>query len=217
MNGLRIGYGITVCNEEAEIVKLIQFLKKHTRPTDLIYVQYDCINGTKGVEEFLRSASIDNSIVWQPQEFNGHFADWKNKLNDYFRDINPKIDYIFQIDADEIPSEKLIELLPIILSMNMGVDLLTVPRVNTVKGLTREYIDKWGWSVNEKGWVNWPDYQWRIYKNHPSIKWEGKVHERIVGGRVQSKLPKNTDYCLYHHKTIERQEKQNNYYDTLMS
>ena len=34
-----------------------------------------------------------------------------------------------------------------------------------------------GWNVNDKGWVNWPDYQWRIWKNKPKIKWKNKVHE----------------------------------------
>jgi hypothetical protein len=99
--------------------------------------------------------------------------------------------------------------------MNQGVDVLLVPRVNTVEGLTQEHIQKWGWVVDNQGWVNYPDFQWRIYKNTPDIKWINKVHERLIGYKTISNLPQIEECSLYHPKTIERQEKQNNYYDTL--
>ena len=124
-------------------------------------------------------------------------------------------DYIFQIDADEIPNKTLIQLLPEIILGNEKVDVMLVPRVNTVKGLTQEHINKWRWNVDEKGWVNWPDYQWRIWKNVPEIKWKNKVHEVLEGFNHYSVLPSSEQYCLYHPKEIERQEKQNAYYDTL--
>ena len=95
-------------------------------------------------------------------------------------------------------------------------DLIIVPRVNTVEGLTQEHIQKWGWNVNEKGWVNWPDPQWRIYKNNRSVRWENKVHEKLVDYETLSNFPWIEELSLYHHKQIERQEPQNAYYDTLM-
>jgi hypothetical protein len=85
----------------------------------------------------------------------------------------------------------------------------------TVEGLTSEHIAKWKWHVNENGWVNWPDYQWRIYKNTPDIKWKNKVHEVIEGYKTMAQLPAYEDLALYHPKTIQRQEKQNSYYNTL--
>ena len=92
--------------------------------------------------------------------------------------------------------------------------MYAVPRINTVKGLTQEHIQKWGWNVNQEGWVNYPDYQQRIFKNMDGIKWVNKVHERIIGARTAiCPLPKG--YDLIHPKTIERQEKQNNFYNTL--
>ena len=66
------------------------------------------------------------------------------------------------------------------------------------------------------GWVNWPDYQWRIWKNTPEIKWVNKVHERLDGFKTYAQLPADTEaMALYHPKTIDRQIKQNAYYDTL--
>jgi len=93
------------------------------------------------------------------------------------------------------------------------VNVTAFPLANTVEGLTQEHIQKWGWSVNENGWVNYPDYQTRILKNIPEIKWINKVHERLVGAKNGSHLPE--EYNLIHPKTIERQEKQNQFYNTL--
>ena len=102
-----------------------------------------------------------------------------------------------------------------ILETNIDKDLIVVPRINTVEGLTEAHIQKWGWNVNEKGWVNFPDYQTRLYRRTSEIEWSGKVHERIVGYNTLSVLPQEEEYCLYHHKQIERQEKQNDYYETI--
>ena len=141
---------------------------------------------------------------------NRHFANWKNILTKAC-----KGDYIFQIDADELPNLTLIKNLPAILESNPDNEVYLVPRVNTVEGLTSEHINLWRWNVNDKGWVNWPDYQWRIWKNKPEIKWKNKVHEVLSGHKSYAALPSQEELALYHPKDIERQEKQNNYYNTL--
>ena len=205
---MKISYAITVCNEIEEIKKLVSFLQLHKRQEDEIVILYD-FNGTLDVLEYLDSLQ---EVVVMKDMFKGHFADWKNKLT-----MCCKGDYIFQIDADEIPNKILIEHLPIMLRETPEADVILVPRINTVEGLTPQHIQKWGWNVNEKGWVNFPDYQWRIYRRTESIKWINRVHERLEGFKSYCTLPIDIPeyYNLYHPKTIERQEKQNNYYDTL--
>ena len=207
---MKISYAITVCDEFIEIQRLINFLLKNKRPEDGIVVLYDINKGHEGIEQFLRAKSVNKGLAWMYGSFNGHFADWKNKLSSFCTG-----DYIFQIDADELPPKYLVENLGTILEMNKTVDVYRVPRINTVKGLTQEHIQKWGWRVDKKGWVNFPDYQWRIYRKDPKIKWVNKVHEVLTGFEVMSELPSNEEYCLTHEKTIERQEKQNSYYNTL--
>jgi hypothetical protein len=98
---------------------------------------------------------------------------------------------------------------------NKNIDLFLIPRVNIVNGLTEEDIRRWGWRINEKGWVMFPDYQTRLYRNTEEIKWEGNVHERIVGHKTTAPLPDEEEWCLYHIKEIERQRKQNDYYATI--
>ena len=207
---MKISYAITVCNEFVEIQKLVNFLLEHKRLEDEIVILYDIENGHEGVEQFLRAKSVNGEFVWMPGEFKGHFADWKNYLTSFCSG-----DYIFQIDADEIPHKECIETLPMLLTLNPDVDVMLVPRVNTVEGLTQDHIARWRWSVNEKGWVNWPDYQWRIYRNSDKIKWVNKVHEKLEGFDQYATLPMLEEHALYHPKDIKRQEKQNAYYDTL--
>ena len=207
---MRISYAITVCTEFLEIQRLINFLLEHKRAQDDIVVLFDEANGDKEIETYLRSHSVNGEFSWYAGKFERHFADWKNKLTSYCTG-----DYIFQIDADEIPNENLIIALPEVIEENPEMDVYLVPRVNTVDGLTPEHIAKWGWNVTETGWVNWPDFQWRIWKNLPEIKWINKVHERLDGFKTYTALPDAEYFALYHPKTIEKQEKQNNYYNTL--
>jgi hypothetical protein len=207
---MKISYAITVCNEFLEIQKLVTFLLKNKRQEDEIVILYDQGNGDKGIEEYLRSKSVNGAFNWHSGKFEGNFSDWKNKLTSLCDG-----DYIFNIDADEMPTEDLINSLPYILEINPEIDIFLVPRINTVEGLTQEHINQWRWNLNEKGWVNFPDYQWRVYRNNPNIKWKNKVHEVLEGFKTSTLLPAEEEYCLYHPKTIAKQEKQNNYYNTL--
>ena len=206
---MKISYAITVCNEFVEIQRLVNFLVKNKRPKDEIVILYDEGNGDIEIEEYLRAKSINGEFIWYKDKFNNHFADWKNKLTSFCSG-----DYIYQIDADEMVSSYVLDNLPEVLQHN-NVDVLQVPRINTVKGLNAQHIDKWGWRINDKGWVNFPDYQWRIYKNNNDIKWKNKVHEILEGYKIMSYLPAEEEWCLSHPKTIEKQEKQNKYYETL--
>ena len=207
---MKISYAITVCNEFIEIQRLVRFLLQHKRIQDNIIILYDEVNGDPEVENFLRSHSINGEFAWHKGKFERHFADWKNKLSSLCNG-----DYIFQIDADEIPNENLIAVLPEVIAENENIDVYLVPRVNTVEGLTPEHTQKWGWRVNDAGWVNWPDYQWRVWKNKPEITWINKVHEQLNGFKSYTTLPQSEGFALYHPKTIERQERQNNLYDGL--
>jgi len=209
---MKISYAITVCNEFIEIQRLISFLLEHKRLQDEIVVLVDLSKNepTSELLGYLHKLSSNDQINLVEDSFRGHFADWKNLLTSKCAG-----EWIFQIDADEIPHENLMKNLPLLLEENPLADMIRVPRVNTVEGLTEEHIRRWGWNVNEKGWVNWADWQMRIYKNKSEIKWVNRVHEVLEGFRIHGMLPIEEEWALYHPKTIDRQEKQNEYYDTL--
>ena len=207
---MKISYAITVCNELEEITRLLNLLLVKKRKQDEIVVLFDKKNGTPEVWQRISELKGVASCTYYRETFKHHFADWKNKLSSYCNG-----DYIFQIDADEMPNESLLINLPVILECNPDNEVYLVPRVNTVEGLTQEHITKWRWNVNDKGWVNWPDYQWRVWKNKPEIKWVNKVHEKLEGFKTYATLPQEEGLALYHPKDISRQVKQNDYYDSL--
>jgi hypothetical protein len=205
---MKISYAITVCNELEEVSRLLNFLHQHKRSEDEICVLLDKPKASQQLVDELYYWSSKDIIILKESVFQGHFADWKNELTRICSG-----DYIFQIDADEIPNDFLIEHLPTILENN--VDVILVPRVNTVQGITPQHIQVWGWKQNEKGWIQWPDSQWRIYKNSPDIKWKNKIHEILDGYKTYSGLPELEEYAIYHPKTIQKQEQQNNFYSKI--
>ena len=207
---MKISYAITACNEHEEIIRLVTQLINYKGDNSEIVVLLDTPKSSPEMIEYLELQANANYITLIESEFDNDFAQWKNFLNSHC-----KGEWIFQLDADEYLSNDLIYNLEELLEVNTDKDLIVVPRINTVDGLTPEHIQKWGWNVNEKGWVNFPDVQTRIYKNSEKIGWVNKVHERIVGFESYTNFPSDEVYCIVHPKTIERQERQNDYYDTL--
>jgi hypothetical protein len=206
---MTISYAITVCNEEVELQKLVDYLAANKRREDEIVILFDKTNGDPGVEEYLRAKSVDRCpFTWFSGEFDKNFSTWKNKLTSLC-----KGDYIVNIDADEVPSDDFQENIVEVLEGNPEVDVFVVPRWNTVAGLTQDHIKTWRWSVDDLGRINWPDYQMRVYKNNGVIKWINPVHEVLSGFNTFAPLP---DIMYFnHHKTIEKQVKQNSLYSTL--
>ena len=208
---MKISYAITVCNEHKEIEKLLTFLFEHKRKEDQVVVQMDT-SATKEVwnacEKFENKPFDEYKLT--ECALNKNFAAYKNNLNK-----NCDGDWIFQIDADEIPNEYLLEALPFILETNSDVEAYWVPRVNTVAGITDEHIAKWGWKVNEDGWVNFPDWQMRLFRNKETIYWIKPVHEQLKGYTKFANLPAEEKFALYHPKNIGRQELQNAFYETI--
>lgn len=208
---INVTWAITVCSELKELTELVNFLHPKIHKEDEILIQYDEDRVTKEVKGYLDI--MDNlhpniKVVGFP--LNGDFATFKNNLKNHANGI-----FIVNVDADEVPNEYLVDNIHTLLDYNKEVDMFFVPRINTVEGLTDEDVKRWGWKVNEKGWVNFPDVQSRIYRRTSTIEWVGKVHERIVGYNTLSILPFEEEYSLYHPKDIERQRLQNKFYETI--
>lgn len=205
---MRISYAIPVCNEHKELHRLLTLLVNNKRPEDEIVVQADLGNTTKEVYQVIDQHKENIKLV----EFGlrGDFGSFKNNLK-----ANCSGDWIFQIDADEYLKEEFVQHLHGILQDNPTIDVFLLPRINTVEGLTQQHIDMWRWRVDEKGWVNFPDYQTRILQNSPKINWANKVHEVLTGHSTYALFPAEEFYCLIHPKTIDRQEKQNTLYSVL--
>jgi glycosyltransferase involved in cell wall biosynthesis len=203
---MKISYAILTHNEGQYIDTLLSFLTTNKRPIDEIVVVDD------NSDDELTKLVLDkykNQITLQYRTFDGDHTQ-KNYLNSLCTG-----DYILQLDADELVKPEFLEILPQILENNNETDLFVMPRINTVEGLTQEYITKWRWNVNEKGWVNFPDWQMRLYRNCDWVKWDGLLHSKIEGHKTYVYLPAEELFCILHPKQLERQVAQNDLYDKI--
>ena len=221
---MKISYGITVYNEHTELDNLLYHLSKHIREEDEVVVTQDISKkGDKSIvqDEFYALEKVlekyEYGTYFQPKqlrvttfEFRKDFSVLKNYTKKHCSG-----DYIFHIDADEIPNEVLLKQLPTILEIN-DTDLVWVPRINIVNGITDWHLNHWKWRQTEQGWINFPDYQARIFRNQDHIKWVKPVHEVIDGAKTYAHLPPQEELTLKHEKDIVRQEMQNKLYDTII-
>ena len=219
---MKISYGITVYNEHKELDNLLFHLSKHIRDEDEVVVTQDISKvGEKSIiqddfqalEKVLEKYEYGNyfkNLKVNSFHFNKDFAALKN-----YTKRQCSGDYIFHIDADEIPNEILLKQLPEILEIN-DTDLVWVPRINIVNGITDFHLNLWKWRVTEQGWINFPDYQARIFRNTDDIKWVRPVHEIIDGAKTYSHLPPHEELTLKHEKEIQRQEIQNKLYEQIL-
>ena len=205
---MKISYGITVHNEADELNRLLEILIHKTDKEDEIVI---CVDGEDDgvrfvLDSWCQQYGHNKLIKVYQRKLDGDFAAQKNSVIE-----NSSGDYIFHIDADEYPHETLLQQLKQILEMN-DVDLVWIPRVNTIEGMTQEHIQKWNWRVTQKGWVNYPDYQARVFRKNDTIRWRRPLHEVITGCKTYAHLPPQEELSLYHPKTIEKQEHQNMFY-----
>ncbi len=202
---MKVSYGITVHNEQEELERLLGKLLISIDEEDEVVI---CVDGNhEGVRDVIKLYSIDSRVIHYDRKFDGNFSDHKNSVIE-----KSSGDYIFHIDADEYPHDTLLRQLKQILEIN-DVDLIWIPRVNTIDGMTDEHIQRWGWRVTEKKWVNYPDYQARVFRRDTEIRWTRPLHEHIVGCKTYAHLPPHEELSLYHPKTIQKQEQQNLFYN----
>lgn len=217
MNLPTISFLVFVHNEGRELATLLSklqpWLASHTEDELVIVDDFSTDEYTQSVLK-VEAAAAGAKIV--QHSLNGDFGAHKNFGNDQCSK-----DFIFQIDADEYPTPDLLENIKDLIDYNPQVELFWIPRVNLVRGLTAEHAAKWGWqvySLNEYPnipCVNQNDHQGRLYKRDPNrIKWVRPVHEVIVGTLGSAVVPFDPSFALIHDKTIERQEKQNEFYST---
>ena len=207
-----ISYAITSHNETYELKQLLEFLMIWKNQDEDEVVILDDFSYQSHLD--MLQPYIDCEFVnkFEQRELNKDFAAQKNYLNSLCTK-----DYIFQLDADEVPAETLIMNLKALVNANPTVEMFWIPRINTVEGITEEHCKMYGYSLDEKGRINFPDPQARLYKNEERIKWVRPVHEILTGAKITTALPFEDDFCIIHNKNIEKQVQQNKFYNEEIS
>ncbi len=206
---MKISYLITVCDEADELNKLLEHLEPLIDDNDEIVILTDENRVTNEVNEVIKW-NVCKNIFHYKSVLNNDFASFKNSGL-----AKCTGDFVMQIDADEIPHENIIKTLKSILYSNQEVDVYGVPRENYVSNITPAHINKWGWVLDQQNRINYPDTQYRIFRNNGKIKWVKPVHEILDGYNSISVFPYSTEYSLNHTKDIHRQEAQNDLYSKI--
>jgi glycosyltransferase involved in cell wall biosynthesis len=206
---VNISYLITCHNEDVTLENLIKRVASFMEKDDEMIILNDFSDNPNTMRILSMAMTFRNAKVYDhalDKNYGGH----KNYGNSVC-----KGDWIFQLDGDELPSETLLLNIKDIIEENPSIDLYAVPRVNDFKGVTPDHARQWGWRLTpcpeykNRPIVNWPDYQGRIYKNNPKIKWDRRLHEKLEGYMKFANLPATVEMSLYHDKTIETQIKTN--------
>ena len=208
---MNISYTVTAYNELEELKVLLPLLQQSKQNNDKIIIVHTYRqekDKETDLDKNIQSLCKNVADQYTRYHFDKKFADMKNFTNN----LATK-DYIINFDADEFASIETIDIWKE--AINPNNDLYHLPRVNTVKNYTLDDVKQYGWNINNNGWINWPDYQPRIYKNNSKIKWIGNVHEQLTGFENAAALPANPRYAIIHHKDIEKQRSQNALYENI--
>ena len=196
---MKLSYAITVCNESRELYSLIAFIKKVKDPEDEITILVDSAHVTQNVRDVLTFYKED--IIVNERPFCGDFSVHRN----YHTEMCTG-DYIFLIDADEMPQETLIRNMKQTIEESKG-DAFMVPRINIHPGSTAEWIAASHFTVNEMGWINWPDFNYRIFKNDPKkIRFTNSLHESLTGFENRIVFSARPELAIWHIKSVEKQD-----------
>jgi len=215
---MKLSYLITVHNETDTLIRLLEKLVNNRFSEDEIVI-LDDFSDNKNTQTILASVRMFSNVSAYQHMLNNDYGNHKNYGNEKCTGS-----WIFQIDGDELPSDTLIFNIRDIIETNKNIELIYVPRINDFKGVSTEHAKTWGWKLTpsltceNRPIVNWPDYQSRIYKRDTNrIRWDRKLHEKIIGHEQYSFLPADEDLALYHDKTIETQIQTNLRYNQQFS
>lgn len=194
---MRITYSIQVCNESRELYSLINFLTQVIDSEDNIQVIVDSLHVTDKVKLVLDH--FKNSITVHERPFDNFQA------NSNFHIDQATGEYVFAIDADEMPQVSLIKGIKNMIQES-GADVIWIPRINIHPGLTPEFLEKCNFNINENMWINWPDYQGRILKNNGKVRFGvEELHTKPVGGEKVVQIHPVPALALWHIKSVEKQ------------
>lgn len=185
---------ISVCsfmmNEFLHVRNMLDSIKQ-IEPDEIVIVDEYSNDGTRDILKEYNVKIVDGKLE----------NNYSNIRNLALSNVSPRIDWILFIDADELLSNDLVNMLKngelIKLCNEKGYDCVAFSRKN--------YIDN---NLHE---IFWPDYQSRMFRNNKNIHYIGNVHEQLVGFTNRLLTPQ----YIIHNKSSLRQLKQNIKYNIM--
>ena len=197
---MNLSYLVTCHNETDSLDKLLSKLCEFKNDQQEIVLLDDNSTEEKTLDIIEK---YKNNIQYHRKQLEKHYGKHKN-----YGVEKCEGKWIFQIDADEYPTDLLAQHIDLIIEQNNENEVLWIPRLNVFHGVTDNDIQTWGWKYDGK-YINFPDYQSRLYRNLPHIRYQRRLHEKVEGFKSYSFMPPQEEYALVHEKTIEKQRATN--------
>jgi glycosyltransferase involved in cell wall biosynthesis len=183
----------------------------YSHPLNANYAQHKNFGNSKCTGDWILNLDADE---WVTDDFLGYIP--------LVIDANP------QIDAYALPRLNTVDGLTLDHVRKWGWIITKDDEHRTIKVLDKdspeyELLEQYKYIINDEAGVvtfytpiiMWPDYQFRLYRRDHDIQWKNKVHEQLMGYDQFAALPQERALAIIHHKEIQRQEKQNAFYETL--
>ena len=200
-----ISYLITCKNSTNQLIELLQCIERYIGGNECIIL--DDYSDNTDTLKILEEYKLKSGFHVYQHALNNHYSNHKNHGKDLCIGT-----WILQLDDDEVPNDTLMVNLKDIIESNQNVECFLIPRINDFVGVTAAHAKQWGWRLTEyqgRQIVNYPDYQFRLFKNLPHLKWERPLHEKVEGALITSKIPAEYELSIIHNKTIEKQVQTN--------
>jgi len=205
---MKISYQILCKNETTSLKKLVNQLLDNIDQDDEINICIDSTSTNQNTREILKQYGEYTNINTFERKIDHTIHNQKNWLAS-----KASGDYLFYLDADEVLNPSFFSIVKKLISTNPKIDVYFLPRTNIVEGLTEEYRVSRGWKVDDKGRINWPDVQDRLFKNNGQIKYNEIPHGRLINYSEYAVLPLEDLYAIYHKKSIDKQTSDNRWHD----
>lgn len=202
-----VSYLITVSNEIEEFKKLYSLLNRYKHYEDDIIILIDDSKTSNEIIEYLDS----KNQIYHLHSLNNDFSTHKN----YLKSLSTQ-QYLFFLDADELPDIYLIKNLHEIITHYLkDTNILWIPRINIVKNITSDYIKEMNWQITSFQdltniqHIDKLDYSIELLKEYNLIK---SINENYITYNLliinypdlQSRICRNLDYINYSGKVHER-------------
>jgi glycosyltransferase involved in cell wall biosynthesis len=201
-----ITFLITACNEIRELQENLKFVNIFKEKGDEVLVLLD--EDKADIEIIKAAEQKSDRVIFK--KLNKDFSSFKN-----FGIEQAKYDYILHLDADEIINAATITVIKNSIRQNKLISGIHVPRINIVNGASESDLNSFNFSFNEKGWINWPDYQPRFINRASGIYFVNAVHETFCDHSKTVFLEPVPYLAILHIKDIKKQKEQNKFYETI--
>ena len=229
---IKLTASVLMKNEGDKIYSFLEYMEPYFNEI-IIADDYSTDNSMEEIERY-----IQDTLKKGPTNFKrDKIKIFKRKLDMDFATQTNEItkrsnnEWVMKLDPDELMDDRSLNNIRFLLSAmekeNPKVEVIGIPRINTLNGVLVNDIPREKWNEEHLSTLKQfnpkdpltlknPDYQFRLFKKN--VKWVNKVHEQPepVKNGEKKKVMITHNIALFHPKTVQKQNTQNEFYNQII-